>query len=57
VNVDVLPCGLDRICVSISAPQKWWSDQRRGVWILHCGDERCTHSSNWWLWCQVGYTP
>jgi len=31
VNDDVLACGLDCICMSISATQKWWSDRQ---WCL-----------------------
>jgi len=57
VNVDVLPCGLDHICVSITASQKWWSDQQSGVWVLYWGDQRCTPDSHWQLWYHVGYTP
>jgi len=44
-NVDVIGCGLHRIYVSISAPQKWWSDWQHGVWVLDWGDECCTRKS------------
>jgi hypothetical protein len=57
VNVDMLPRGLDPICVSIRTPWNWRSYQQRGVWVLHWGDERCTHRIHWRLWCWVGYTP
>ena len=29
----------------------------RVVWVHHCRDEHCTHSSHWQLWCRVGYMP